>query len=79
MSSDLINDVAGMLSPLFRFGLPHEARRKVIPIRTAAHFIAFEVETVGPLFTMHRISEATEGKAVERDDDFISEFTLITL
>lgn len=74
--SSIIDDIAAAMSPLFRFGMPLEVRRKIIPVRTAAHFIAFEPETVGPLFTMHRILETTEAKKVERHDNFISEFCL---
>lgn len=71
-----IDTFAGLVDPLFRYGIPHEARREVIPIPTESHFIAFEVDTVGPLFTMHRITAETEEVSVPRDDDYVPEFTL---
>ena len=58
---------------LFRCGVPHFRERELIPIRTSAHFIVFDVEKKSPLYTMLEIRPDDE-TAVPRKDNFTDGF-----
>jgi len=56
---------------IFRCGVPHFRERKLIPIRTSAHLIVFDVDKVSPLYTMLEV-QPTDETNVERKDNFFS-------
>ena len=61
----------------FRFGVPHFPARNIIPIRTSAHFIAFDADRISPLYTMTGVTPGSSETNVSREDNFASgEFTL---
>lgn len=55
----------------FRCGVPHFRERQLIPIRTSAHLIVFDVEKISPLYTMLKL-KPTDETNVMRDDNFSS-------
>lgn len=59
-----------------RCGVPHFRERKLIPIRTSAHLIVFDVEKKSPLYTMLEVDPNEAAKAttekVGRKDNFVS-------
>ncbi len=56
---------------VFRCGVPHFRERKLIPIRTSAHLIVFDVERISPLYTMLEV-RPTDETNVGRKDNFSS-------
>jgi DNA/RNA endonuclease G (NUC1) len=58
---------------LFRCGVPHFRERRLIPIRTSAHFIVFDVEKKSPLYTMLKVCPDDE-TVVKRKDNFTDGF-----
>lgn len=54
-----------------RCGVPHFRERRLIPIRTSAHLIVFDVEKVSPLYTMLEV-QPTDETLVGRKDNFTS-------
>ena len=69
------HDLVALSHPLFRYGMPERVDR-FIPVRTESHFILFDRERVGPHYVMFTVNCETDDKVVDRDDDFVSEFTL---
>ena len=57
--------------PVFRCGVPHFRERRLIPIRTAAHLIVFDVAKISLLYTMLEV-KPTDETNVARDDNFSS-------
>jgi len=56
-----------------RCGVPHFRERQVIPIRTSAHLIVFDVEKVSALYTMLEVQATGEELTnVARHDNFVS-------
>jgi DNA/RNA endonuclease G (NUC1) len=58
-----------------RCGAPHFRERRLIPIRTSAHLIVFDVQKVSPLYTMLEVQPPVsidDLKKVERIDNFTS-------
>jgi DNA/RNA endonuclease G (NUC1) len=58
---------------LFRCGVPHFKERKLIPIRTSAHLIVFDVEKKSPLYTMLEV-RPDDTTTVDRKDNFTDGF-----
>ena len=55
----------------FRCGVPHFRERRLIPIRTSAHLIVFDVAKISPLYTMLEV-QPTDETIVKREDNFSS-------
>ena len=54
-----------------RCGVPHFRERRLIPIRTSAHLIVFDVAKISPLYTMLEVQPIDE-TSVDRHDNFSS-------
>jgi DNA/RNA endonuclease G (NUC1) len=54
-----------------RCGVPHFRERRLIPIRTSAHLIVFDVARISPLYTMLEVQPIDE-TSVDRHDNFSS-------
>lgn len=57
---------------VFRPGVPHFRERRLIPIRTAAHLIVFDVDKVSALYTMMHVTPGNREVNVGRKDNFVS-------
>ena len=68
---EIIARALAMANETFRCGVPHFRERQLIPIRTSAHLIVFDVEKISPLYTMLEV-RPTDETNVERKDNFSS-------
>ncbi|MGI9315934.1 MAG: DNA/RNA non-specific endonuclease [bacterium] len=55
----------------FRCGVPHFRERRILPIRTSAHLIVFDIDKISPLYTMLQV-KPTDETNVGREDNFVS-------